>query len=360
MVNLPSVSSVTGGLDEGWIDTFVDLLVEARGEGEQLDREIVLVLSGTIAAGLTPLGLRTRPRDRARQQAAASVGQGLLLVRYGVSFARHGVNVGPVSLALDDATDRRRYRNASRTLAKLLAMGALPIVTENETVTTHDFESGSDGLLAVFVAHLAQADLLVLLSDVEGLSDGEPSSPDPSRSTGPAGPGGLRSRPAESSSAMRESRARVEAAHIAARAGTPVILTSVARAADALAGRPTGTFYPQTGERYADRMPWLAHSSAPNGALVLDDDAVQGVVQDRKPLLLTGILQIEGQFEAGDTVELRDQSGRAVARGQVNFTATMMRHLLSRSTVEPERESVAARERRVAVDRDDLVLLPTI
>ena len=148
----------------------VDVLAAARARGA----EVVLVSSGAIAAGLAPLGLPARPRALAAQQAAASVGQGLLVHRYTEELARHGVTAGQVLLTVDDVTRRAHYRNAYQTFAKLLELGVLPIVNENDTVATSEIRFGDNDRLAALVAHLVHADLLVLLSDVDGLYDGHP------------------------------------------------------------------------------------------------------------------------------------------------------------------------------------------
>ena len=142
----------------------------------------MLVSSGAIAAGLAPLGLPRRPRDLATQQAAASVGQGLLVDRYTAAFARHGVLVGQVLLTADDLIRRAHYRNAQRTLARLLELGVVPVVNENDTVATDEIRFGDNDRLAALVAHLVRADALVLLSDVDGLYDGDPRRPGARRS----------------------------------------------------------------------------------------------------------------------------------------------------------------------------------
>ncbi|MEW2806962.1 glutamate 5-kinase [Streptomyces massasporeus] len=356
-VGSSSLTTASGGLDADRVDALVDVLAKVRSGGE---REIVLVSSGAIAAGLAPLGLRRRPKDLARQQAAASVGQGLLVARYTASFARYGVRVGQVLLTSDDMSRRSHHRNASRTLDKLLAMGAFPIVNENDTVATDEIRFGDNDRLAALVAHLVHADLLVLLSDVDGVYDGDPAKPGTSRigevrdpsdladveigSTGKAGvgTGGMVT--------------KVEAARIAAAAGVPVVLTSTVHAADALTGQDTGTFFHPTGKRSADRLLWLQHASTPQGALTLDDGAVQAVVDRRKSLLPAGIAGVEGEFSAGDPVELRDGTGHAVARGLVNFDAKEIPRLIGRSTRELARELGPAYEREV-VHRDDLVVL---
>ncbi|WP_395571419.1 glutamate 5-kinase [Streptomyces sp. BK79] len=355
-VGSSSLTTAAGGLDADRVDALVDVLAKVRGT----DKEIVLVSSGAIAAGLAPLGLRRRPRDLARQQAAASVGQGLLVARYTASFARYGVRVGQVLLTSDDMSRRAHHRNASRTLDKLLAMGAFPIVNENDTVATDEIRFGDNDRLAALVAHLVRADLLVLLSDVDGVYDGDPSRPGTSRIAEVRAPADLAH--IEIGSAGKAGVGtggmvtKVEAARIAAAAGIPVVLTSAVHAADALAGGDTGTYFHATGKRSADRLLWLQHASTPQGALVLDDGAVRAVVEGRKSLLPAGIAAVEGEFAAGDPVELRDAAGRAVARGLVSFDAKELPRLLGRSTRELARELGPAYEREV-VHRDDLVIL---
>ncbi|CAL9552189.1 Glutamate 5-kinase [Streptomyces sp. enrichment culture] len=356
-VGSSSLTTAAGGLDADRVDALVDVLAKMRSGGE---REIVLVSSGSIAAGLAPLGLRRRPRDLARQQAAASVGQGLLVARYTASFARYGIRVGQVLLTSDDMSRRAHHRNASRTFDKLLAMGAFPVVNENDTVATDEIRFGDNDRLAALVAHLVHADLLVLLSDVDGVYDGDPSRPGTSRIAEVRGPEDLAH--VEIGSAGKAGVGtggmvtKVEAARIAAAAGIQVVLTSAVHAAEALAGGDTGTYFHPTGRRSAERLLWLQHASTPQGSLTLDDGAVRAVVQGRKSLLPAGIAGVEGEFSAGDPVELRDREGRAVARGLVNFDAKEIPLLIGRSTRELARDLGREYEREV-VHRDDLVVL---
>ncbi|MFM9707414.1 glutamate 5-kinase [Streptomyces galilaeus] len=356
-VGSSSLTTATGGLDADRVDALVDVLAKIRSGGE---REIVLVSSGAIAAGLAPLGLRRRPKDLARQQAAASVGQGLLVARYTASFARYGVRVGQILLTSDDMSRRAHHRNASRTVDKLLSMGAFPIVNENDTVATDEIRFGDNDRLAALVAHLVHADLLVLLSDIDGVYDGNPSKPGTSRIAEVREPADLDG--IEIGSAGKAGVGtggmvtKVEAARIAAAAGIPVVLTDTVHAADALWGGDTGTYFHATGKRSADRLLWLQHASTPQGSLTLDDGAVRAVVERRTSLLPAGIAAVEGDFNAGDPVELRDGSGHAVARGLVNFDAKEIPQLLGRSTRELARELGAEYEREV-VHRDDLVIL---
>jgi glutamate 5-kinase len=211
------------------------------------------------------------------------------------------------------------------------------------------------------VAHLVRADLLVLLSDVDGLYDGDPSRPGTSRIAEVHGPAdlvgvdtGSTGRAGVGTGGMVT---KVEAARIATGAGIPVVLTAAAHAADALAGRPTGTLFHRTGRRSADRLLWLEHASSPRGALSLDPGAVKAVVERRKSLLPAGLTGIRGDFAAGDPVDLLDEKGHIVARGLVNFDARELPHLLGRSTHDLARELGPAYEREV-VHRDDLVVLP--
>ncbi|MFF3951965.1 glutamate 5-kinase [Streptomyces sp. NPDC001890] len=356
-VGSSSLTTAAGGLDADRVDALVDVLAKVRSGGE---REIVLVSSGAIAAGLAPLGLVRRPKDLARQQAAASVGQGLLVARYTASFARYGVRVGQVLLTSNDTSRRAHYRNAYRTLDQLLEMGALPVVNENDTVATDEIRFGDNDRLAALVAHLVRADLLVLLSDVDGLYDGDPSTPGTSRVAEVTGPEDLAGVTIGSAGKAGVGTGgmvtKVEAARIATAAGVPVVLTSASRAADALAGRDTGTYFHRTGRRSADRLLWLAHASTPQGSLTLDDGAVQAIVERHSSLLPAGIASVEGEFAAGDPVELRDLAGRPVARGLVSFDAKEIPQLLGRSTRELARELGPAYEREV-VHRDDLVVL---
>ena len=356
-VGSSSLTTAAGGIDEQRVDTLVDVLGALATSG----REVVLVSSGAIAAGLAPLRLRRRPRDLATQQAAASVGQGLLIGRYAARFARHGLTVGQVLLTVDDVTRRAHYRNAYRTLRKLLDFGAVPIVNENDTVATEEIRFGDNDRLAALVAALVHADLLVLLSDVDALYTGNPALPEAQRiavireesdlsevAIGSAakagfGTGGMVT--------------KVEAARIATGFGIPVVLTAASLAAPVLAGEEVGTYFHPAANRPAARLFWLAHATAPRGRLHLDPGAVAAVVARRKSLLPAGITAVDGSFAAGDPVDLVDaDSGTAVARGLVNYDAVELPALLGRSTPELAAALGPGYEREV-VHRDDLVLL---
>ena len=300
-----SLTTPAGGIDPGRIQELVDTLAVARAAG----REVVLVSSGAIAAGLSPLGLKTRPRDLATQQAAASVGQGLLMGYYTHLFAAHGIEVGQVLLTVDDVTRRGHYRNAYRTFGRLLELGVVPIVNENDTVATHEIRFGDNDRLAALVAHLVHADALILLSDVDALYTGHPKLPESRRITdvyadedlagidistrGTAvGTGGMIT--------------KVDAAKIATSAGIPTVLTSAAQVSEAVSGQPVGTVFHPTGKRRPTRQLWLRHASDARGELVLDDGAVRAVVTRNASLLPAGVTEVRGRFTAGEAVDLVD------------------------------------------------------
>jgi glutamate 5-kinase len=345
-------SSLTsrGRLDPQRLDAIVDSIARRVANGQQ----VVLVSSGAIAAGIGPLGLPTRPRDLATQQAAASVGQLLLAERYAAAFGRHGLQVGQVLLTADDLHRRGHYRNADRTLERLLALGVIPIVNENDTVATHEIRFGDNDRLAALVAHLVGADALVLLTDVDGLYTGRPGRPgarfipevtsmaelagvDISRAGSHVGSGGMTT--------------KIDAAAIATSEGIPVVLAASTRIEEALRG-DTGTLFHPAGERSASRLFWLRHATTPRGRLVLDAGAVAAVVERRKSLLPAGVTGVSGEFYSGEPVDLVDPDGVPVARGLVGYDATDLPPLLGHKTSE-----LPAEFRRELVHRDDLVVL---
>ena len=355
-VGSSSLTTADGGIDPDRIRVLVDTLAGTHAAGA----EVVLVSSGAIAAGLAPLGLDRRPRDLARQQAAASVGQGILVHRYTEEFARHGQVTGQVLLTVDDVTRRGHYRNAQRTFVTLLEMGAVPVVNENDTVATDEIRFGDNDRLAALVAHLVQADLLVLLSDVDGLYDGPPSNPGAQLIAEVHGEADLEQvvvGKAGTSIGTGGMQTKLEAARIATGAGVAVVLTSAARAGEALAGEEVGTLFHPTGARRSTRMLWLAHATSGKGTITLDAGAVRALTERRASLLPAGITAVDGSFVDGDPVDLVAPDGTVIARGLVNYDSGELPALMGRSTHDLARELGAHYEREV-VHRDDLTLLP--
>jgi len=353
-------SSLTGSAGAGLNIAAVDQLVDAVAILKKRGVEVLVVSSGAIAAGLSPLGLNTRPKDLATQQAAASVGQGLLIYRYTESFARHGITASQVLITSDDVIRRSHYRNAQRTFDRLLALGVVPVINENDTVGTQEIRFGDNDRLAALVSHLVQADLLILFSDIDALYDAPPTSANAKQITdvkdfslledaqiGGAGTAGV------GSGGMVT---KVEAARIATGAGIPVILTSLANVAAAVSGKEIGTLFHANGVRTSSRALWLAHASLPKGKLHLDAGATAAIRDRGTSLLPAGVTKVEGDFSAGDPVDLLSPEGEVIARGLVAFDADEIPQLLGKSTKELG-ASLGAEYERELVHRDDLSLL---
>ena len=259
-----------------------------------------------------------------------------------------------VLLTADDLHRRGHYRNAQRTLERLLALGVIPIVNENDTVATHEIRFGDNDRLAALVAHLVSADALVLLSDIDGLYTGKPGSAGATlidevravaelRSVRVGGVG-----TGVGSGGMST---KIDAATIAMSEGIPVILAAATAVENALRGEGGTLFWP-AGDRSASRLFWMRHATAPRGRLVLDAGAVAAVVERRMSLLPAGIIAVEGDFDAGDPVEIVGPDGQIIARGLVVYDSADLPPLLGRKT-----RDLPAEFRREVVHRDDLVLL---
>ncbi|WP_154794806.1 glutamate 5-kinase [Occultella kanbiaonis] len=352
-VGSSSLTDEAGRLDVERLRALTDVLAARVAAGGQ----VILVSSGAIASALTVLGLSSRPKDLATAQAAASVGQGLLMAHYTRAFAAHRRTVGQVLLTVEDVIRRSHYRNAQRALVRLLALGVIPIVNENDAVATHEIRFGDNDRLAALVTHLVRADGLLLLSDVDALYDGPPSRPGSSRVArvdSPADLEGIELTAKGSHVGTGGMVTKVEAAQIAVGSGVPVILTSAANAAAALAGEDVGTWFSATGRRIQTRRLWLAHAAHTSGRLIIDDGAVRALTVGKKSLLAAGLIGVEGTFEAGDPVEIAAADGTVVARGLVAYSADELPERMGATSVQL-RERFGDGNAREVVHRDDLV-----
>ena len=320
---------------------------------------VVLVSSGAIAAGITPLGLATRPKDLSMQQAAASVGQSALMAAYTRAFGAHSITVGQLLLTADDLIRQESYSNARRSILRQLRLSVLPVINENDAVVTDEIRFGDNDRLAALVAHVVRADALLLLTDVDALYDGPPNTP-----------GAQPIRVVEHPSQLRDVRiggsgtkvgtggmtTKVEAARIATGAGIPTVLGSAESVENILNGEDVGTLFLPTASRPAGRMLWLAHASAPQGSLTIDDGAVRALQERGASLLPAGIVKVDGQFDQGAPVQIMDRRRNVVARGLVGYTSDELPRLLGRST-QWLGDVLGERYARAVVHRDHLVLL---
>ncbi|WP_297750326.1 glutamate 5-kinase [uncultured Tessaracoccus sp.] len=308
-----SLTHPDGSLDEARIQTLATVLAGLHNDG----RRVVVVTSGAIAAALKPLGLRRRPRDLETQQAAAAVGQGLLIRSYSDAFAAHGLTVAQLLLTVEDVLSPTTYRNALNTFSRLFRLGVVPVVNENDTTATHEVRFGDNDRLAALIAHLVRADALVLLSDVDGLYTAHPETPgatmlsrvedvaaldvDTSRIGSRVGTGGMRT--------------KLQSADIATGAGVAVVLTHANNLAQALAGEAVGTLFTPSGKRRPRRLLWLAHAAQPRGRVHVDAGAVTAITRQHASLLPVGVTHVEGAFEEGDPIEIIGPDDGVVARG---------------------------------------------
>lgn len=348
-----SITDARGRIDMPQLNALTDAIADARASG----REVIVVSSGAVAAGLDPLGMNKRPRNLATRQAAASVGQGVLLARYTSLFAAHGLTVGQVLLTVEDISRQTSYANAQRTFLRLLELGTVPVVNENDTVATNELRFGDNDRLAALVAHVVNADALFLLSDVEALYTDHPSRPgarmitdvpevedlvvDTSGSGSSIGTGGMAT--------------KLEAAKIATHAGVTTVLASARSVGAALAGEPVGTLFHASGRRRSRKMLWLAYASQVRGVLTLDAGAVRAVVERGASLLPAGVTGFEGDFQAGDPVRLDGPDGGLVGHGLVNYDVVDVPAMLGRSTRDLVVERGEAFDREL-VHRDSLIL----
>src|SRR6267378_119836 len=343
-------------------DRIAALAAEIAGARD--GREPVLVSSGAIATGMARLALPARPRSIPEKQAAAAVGQSALMWHYEAAFKRHGIPVGQVLLTAQDIGDRARYLNARNTLLALLRFGVLPIVNENDTVAVEEIKVGDNDNLSALVASLIDADLLVLLTDVDGLYTGDPSV-------------NARARKLDTVDAITDEivglahdradrvsvggmATKLQAARKAAAAGVPMVIASglepgvLRRILD---GEPVGTYFAPKADRLGARKRWIAFAVPPQGRLTVDAGALAALTQRGKSLLPSGIVEIEGDFDSGEVVALLGGAGgKEFARGVVNFDAAELRKIRGAKTQEIEHR-LGYKSFDEVIHRDNLVIL---
>ncbi|RIA47271.1 glutamate 5-kinase [Dichotomicrobium thermohalophilum] len=351
--------SATGRLNEAWLGSLMDDIAALKAEGKQ----IVLVSSGAIALGRHALRLPSGPLKLEESQAAAAVGQVDLAHAYRQMLSDRGLAAAQILLTLGDTEQRRRYLNARSTMRTLLSLGAVPVVNENDTVATTEIRYGDNDRLAARVASMISADCLVLLSDVDGLYTSPPD----------RDPGAQRLEVVQHITPEIEAMAgdagtelsrggmvtKIEAGKIAVAAGTNMIV-ALGKRQHPLAALSEGascTWFLAHSTPLAARKRWIAGRLDAAGALVIDDGAVAALKSGRS-LLPAGVVDIEGVFERGDTVIIRDRRGNVIGRGLAAYSSSDARLLVGRKTREIE-QILGYRGRDEMIHRDDMALTPS-
>lgn len=286
--------------------------------------KVVLISSGAIGAGMNLLGLKTRPKALQKLQAAAAIGQSQLMKTYDEDFKACGKIVAQVLLTREDLEDRRRYLNAKNTIFTILDYGAIPIINENDTVSVEEIRFGDNDTLASLVANLVGADLLIILSDVDGLRRYhgkteiidivEEITPDIERLA----------RGTDKEESVGGMVTKIKAAKVVTDSGTPLIIAN-GRREDVLIKivdcKEVGTLFIPKLNKMAAKKRWIAFSTRSKGWIVVDSGAKQALFERKKSLLPSGIIDVEGEFEAGDIISIKDDKGKEFARGLVNYSS---------------------------------------
>lgn len=325
--------------------------------------EAVVVSSGAIALGMKRLGLAARPAAIPERQAVAAVGQGSLMSNYDAAFRCHGQVVAQVLLTHDDLADRRRFLNARNTLTTLLRLSIVPVINENDTVATEELKFGDNDALSALVTNLVEADLLVILTDIDGLYDKDPKKDasavklrlvedvdllkidSQSAAAGRLGTGGIVT--------------KVEAARKAAHYGVPTVIAN--GLTDGIIGRimaceDVGTLFLPKEDKLTSRKHWIAFSTRPAGRVIVDDGAKDALLNKGRSLLPTGIKDVDGAFEAGEVVLCVDMRAVEFARGVVNYSSQEIRRIKGIKTGEVE-SVLGYKVFDEVIHRDNLVVL---
>jgi len=356
-------SSILASVERGLLQEVFSCLVKEIAELKRQGYEIVLVSSGAIAAGMEKLGYKTRPQSITLKQAAAAVGQSRLMNVYESLFSRHQQMVAQILLTHDDLGNRRRFLNARNTLLTLLELGIIPVINENDTVVVDEIKFGDNDNLSALITNLVEADLLIILTDIEGLCDADPRvHPDAkcislvedidSDLESMIGKG----RNATSVGGMAS---KIQSARKAARFGIPTVIASGTRKEvlhQILKGKEIGTLILPKPDVLSSRKHWIAFNLKPKGEVIVDEGAKRAVVQNGKSLLPSGVVKVRGHFDRGDSVSCFGPRGKEFARGLVNYSASELEKIRGLRTERIE-EILGYKYSDEVIHRDDLVVL---
>jgi glutamate 5-kinase len=341
----------------------IESLVRQMADLYNLGKEVILVTSGAIGTGAGKLGLPGRPKTIPEKQAAAAVGQGVLMHIYEKIFAEYGVTVGQVLLTREDFADRRRFLNARNAMHALLQYGVIPIINENDTVAVDEIKLGDNDSLSALVASLIDAELLILLSDIDGLFTADPRKDPDARlieevreitpeieslagGAGRLGTGGMAT--------------KLQAAKIAMPSGVVTVLAN-SKEKDIVrkifSGEPAGTVFWPCANKMENKKRWIAFNSSVCGEVYVDEGAARALVKNGKSLLPSGITRVEGHFEMGNTVSIVDPDGREIARGIAYYSSVEIDRIKGEQTKDISR-LIGHKDYDEVVHRNNLVLEP--
>jgi len=358
-VGTSTLTHPNGKLNYSRIEGLVRELADAVNAGKQ----ILLVSSGAVGAGMDRLGWKEKPKTIPEKQAAAAVGQGILMHTYEKLFAEYGQVVAQVLLTREDSVNRRRYANSRNTLLTLLNIGVIPIINENDAVAIDELKIGDNDTLSANVAAIVDADVLIILSDVDGVYSANPQTnpqarllpeisevtPEVEAMCGGAGTmrgtGGMLT--------------KMAAARMAMNSGIVMVIASGGRdgaVQSILAGKPIGTLFPPQQNRLQFRKRWLAFGARIKGRLKVDKGCARALLSNGSSLLAAGVKEVEGNFEQGSTVSILNPEGWEIARGLVNYNTDEVRKIMGAHTHEIA-EILGHKPYDEVVHRDNLVLL---
>lgn len=360
-VGSSTLTHSTGLLNLSRIEHLVRQLADLHNSGF----EVILVTSGAVAAGMGKLGLSSKPKTIPEKQATAAVGQGILLHMYEKLFSEYGKTVAQLLLTKEDITNRTRFLNARNTFFSLLDFGAIPIINENDAVVIDELKLkfGDNDTLSALVSSLVEADLLILLSDIDGLYNENPNTnpnaklihyvdevnEEIDRMAGGAGTnlgtGGMAT--------------KISAAKIAVSSGTCMVIANGSKPEvidEILSGKEVGTWFKPIKHPLQGRKHWIAYNTGSNGKLIIDDGAVKALIKEQKSLLASGITSVDGTFSEGQVVDVADINGEILARGVVNYSSSEINLLKGLKSSDFEK-IVGHKDYDEIIHRNNLVIL---
>ncbi len=356
-------SSILASVERGLLYDVFSHLTKEISDLKRQGYEIVLVSSGAIAAGMEKLGHKTRPQAITQKQATAAVGQTRLMKIYEDYFSRYQQMVAQILLTHDDLSHRRRFLNARNTLLTLLELGIIPIINENDTVVVDEIKFGDNDNLSALITNLIGADLLIILTDMDGLCDSDPRV-NPHARCIPL----VEEIDADLDGIVGETKSeisvggmisKIQAARKASRFGIPTVVARGTKEGvlhQILKGKEIGTLILPKKEALSSRKHWIAFNPKPKGDVIVDDGAKKAIVQKGKSLLPSGVVKIKGSFNRGDLVTCLGSRGKEFARGLVNYSATELEKIRGLRSDQIE-STLGYKYSDEVIHRDDLVVL---